>query len=133
MCPKTVFLLDDDDAVRESTAMLLEAHGLKVQEFSSGAQLLEKTGGEGADLLLFDLHMAGLNGIELLELLRSRGILSPAIIVTGRFDPALAERMKKAGVATVLQKPVETADLLAWFDRVTTSTRCTSAAACANA
>ena len=103
--------------------MLLEAQGMAVQDFDSAAALLEKTRGEGADCLLLDLHMPGLNGIELLELLRKRGVLVPAIILTGRYDPLLAERIAKAGVTTIMHKPVDSTVLLEWIARSTAKSR----------
>ena len=117
--PKIIYLVDDDDAVRDSARALLEVHGLTVRDFPSAAALLEQTRGEGADCLVLDLHMPGLSGLELLELLRKRGILVPAILLTGRFDSALSERMTKAGTLATLQKPVETPVLLEWIGRAT--------------
>ncbi|HVZ90343.1 MAG TPA: response regulator [Rhizomicrobium sp.] len=114
-----IYLVDDDEAVRDSARMFLEAQGMTVQDFASASALLEKTRGEGADCLLLDLHMPGLSGIELLELLRKRAISSPAIILTGRYDPLLADRMNKAGVAKVLQKPVDATVLLDSIERAT--------------
>ena len=123
--PKVIYLVDDDDAVRDSACALLEAHGLTVRGFASAAALLSETRGEGADFLVLDLHMPGLSGLELLELLRKRGILVPAIIVTGRLDAALAERIAKAGTLTTLQKPLDPGALLTWIERATAaSSRC---------
>ncbi len=116
---KIIYLVDDDEAVRDSARMLLEAQGLSVRDFESAAEFLEKTRGEGADCLLLDLHMPGLSGIELLELLRKRGILAPAIILTGRYDPLLDERITRAGVVTVMHKPVDSMALLDLIARVT--------------
>lgn len=120
--PKIIHLVDDDDAVRESLRLLLEVHGLKVEAFASANALLDETRGEGADCLLLDLHMPGLSGLELLELLRKRGILAPAIILTGRYDPLLSLRISKANVFAVLQKPPCTNTLLASIERAVTAT-----------
>jgi FixJ family two-component response regulator len=60
--------------------------------------------------------MPDMSGIELIELLRSRKITTPAIIVTGGSDPLLPARAKKAGVMAVLHKPVAGLELLGWID-----------------
>jgi FixJ family two-component response regulator len=110
---KTIHLVDDDDAVRESLRMLLEVHGLNVRAFPSANALLEDPQGENADCFLLDLHMPGLSGLELLELLRKRGNFTPAILLTGCYDPLLSARLSKANIFVVLQKPPGTSTLLA--------------------
>jgi len=113
---KLIYLVDDDEAVRDSVRMLLEANEFIVHDFSSGAQLLERNGGEGADCLLLDVHMAGLSGLELLELLRKRGIDVPVVVLTGRFDDVIADRLSKAGASAILQKPTESGALIHAID-----------------
>lgn len=107
-----IYVVDDDDSVRESVCMLLEAYGFSVRGFAAAGAFLENTRGEGADFFLFDMHMPGMNGLELLELLRGRGIRTPAAILTGRFDSELLPRVKRVGCAVVMQKPLETEMLL---------------------
>lgn len=109
---KTIYVIDDDDAVRESARMFLEAKNFVVRDFASAAKFLEETDGAGADCLLMDVHMPGLNGAELLEYLRKSGIAVPVVILTGRLDPAMTARLSNAGASAILEKPAETTVLL---------------------
>jgi two-component system response regulator FixJ len=111
----TICVVDDDRAVRESTAALLESAGYAVKSFASADEFLRHSGSQEANCLLFDLNMPGLSGLELLELLRSREIATPAIVLTadGRWSNA---RMTRAGALKVLRKPVSEVDLLQWIE-----------------
>jgi FixJ family two-component response regulator len=109
---KMIYLVDDDEAVRDSARMLLEANDFAVQDFASATDLLQSTGGKGFDCLVLDVHMPGMNGMELLELLRERGIEDPVIVLTGRFDAPMTDRLSKARAAAILQKPAESGELL---------------------
>lgn len=111
----TICVIDDDRAVRESTVALLETAGYTVKPFASADDFLRHPTSQAADCLLCDLNMPGLNGLELLELLRSRGITAPAIILTANGERP-GERMTRAGVLKVLRKPVSEADLLQWIE-----------------
>ena len=111
----TVCVIDDDRAVRESMVALLESVGYRVETFASADDFLRHPGSENAGCLLCDLNMPGLSGVELLELLRSRGIAAPAIVLTANGE-RLGARMTRAGVLKVLRKPVPEADLLQWIE-----------------
>ena len=112
MTQKTIFVIDDDDAVRISARMLLEAKNFVVRDFRSAATFLEETCGRGADCLLLDVHMPGLNGAELLESLRNRGIGVPVVVLTGRLDAGMEARLSRAGACAILQKPADSPVLL---------------------
>jgi FixJ family two-component response regulator len=94
---------------------LLESVGYTVKPFASADDFLRHPGSENADCLLCDLNMPGLSGVELLELLRSRGIAVPAIVLTANGE-RLDARTTRAGVLKVLRKPVPEADLLQWIE-----------------
>ncbi|MEQ8268979.1 MAG: response regulator [Parvibaculum sp.] len=107
----TIYVVDDDDAVRDSMRALLESHGLTVRDYSSALHFL----GEEERLyategfygcLLLDLHMPGMDGAELLERLSERGSPLPVIVLTGRADATLRERVIRAGARALLEKPV---------------------------
>jgi FixJ family two-component response regulator len=108
----SVFVIDDDEPVRDSTIALLEAHGLPVNAFASAAAFLNAEEIQPGDCLLLDNHMPGMTGVELVETLRARDINVPVIMFTGRGDAALKQRALRAGVLIVLDKPVNEQDLL---------------------
>ncbi len=103
----TAYVVDDDDAVRDSMRVLLESYGMSVQDFSSACAFL-KAGLRGLTLscLLLDLHMPGMGGVEVLERLRARGDRIPAIVITGKGDLASRSRVVGAGALQMLEKPV---------------------------
>lgn len=102
----SVFVVDDDEPVRESTQALLESHGLPVNSFSSATAFLDAELLQHGDCLVLDNHMPGMTGVELVEALRARDIRIPVIMFTGRSDAALKQRAMRAGVLIVLDKPV---------------------------
>ncbi len=101
---KIVVIVDDDDAVRDSTCVLLESCGYDCKSYASADAFLEKTGGRMGDCLLLDVQMPGTSGVELLELLRARGIATPVILMTANVE-RLGDRGTEAGALAVLRKP----------------------------
>ncbi|MCC6913854.1 MAG: response regulator [Rhodospirillaceae bacterium] len=108
----SVFVVDDDEPVRDSTRALLESHGLPVNAFASAAALLDAELLQHGDCLVLDNHMPGMTGVEFVETLRARDIRIPVIMFTGRADAALRQRALRAGVLVVLDKPVNEEHLL---------------------
>jgi FixJ family two-component response regulator len=104
-----IVIIDDDDAVRESTRSLLEALGYAVRDHPSAESFLAS---EPADafVLLVDHHMPGITGAELLEMLHAKLGKVPVVMMTGRSDPTIEARCNRLG-AKLLCKPVEV-DLL---------------------
>jgi len=108
----TIYIVDDDEAVRDSTRLLLESYHYLVRTFESGAALLAEDGMDDCDCLLLDLHMPGMNGVEAIEALRARGDGTPAILVTGKSDAQFRARIAAAKVHIVLNKPVTSETLI---------------------
>lgn len=112
----TIYVVDDDDAVRDSMRALLESHGLTVRDYSSALHFLDDDEGLHArgglyGCLLLDLHMPGMDGAGLLERLKETGSPLPVIILTGRADATLRDRVMRAGARALLEKPVGEDDL----------------------
>jgi two-component system response regulator FixJ len=103
--------VDDDEAVRDSVQVLLESYGMTVRAFGSAEEFLAHAPSEPACLIL-DVHMPGMGGVALLEHLRDRSDRLPVIVITGRSDAGLRRRVERAGVAAMLDKPVEDEQLI---------------------
>ena len=115
-----IFVVDDDPAVRDSLRILFEAMGHSVEEFPSAATFLAGAVFGGNDcVVVVDIHMPGMTGIELLEHLRGAGNQVPVILVTGQPSPAMAARAQAAGAYAMLEKPFESAEILRLVERAT--------------
>jgi FixJ family two-component response regulator len=117
MDKQIVYVVDDDDAVRDSMRLLLESYGMTVCDFSSARGFLGGLPKPGNCCLLLDLHMPEMGGFELLGALRERGANIPVIAITGRGDASLRERVKQAGALDLLLKPVDDAELVGAIER----------------
>ena len=109
----TVFLIDDDEAVRDSLKLLLESHLLRVRDFASAPEFLHDVESRPTGCLVLDLHLPVLGGLEFLGRYGARLHGMPVILITGKADPATRQRAFEAGVRCFLEKPFEEEDLLA--------------------
>jgi FixJ family two-component response regulator len=105
-----VAVIDDDAAVCESTRFLLETYDFEVRTYLSGTDFLR----DNPDIacLIVDYQLPGLNGLELVSELRTRGSPVPAIMITATSDPAVERRAAELGIREVLQKPLSNQMLL---------------------
>ncbi|MGZ6008169.1 MAG: response regulator transcription factor [Rhizomicrobium sp.] len=115
---RTIHVVDDDAGIRDSTQLLLESFGFRVQTFSCAADYLESGLVGVADCALFDVHMPGMTGLELLELLRSRDVETPVIVMTANGEH-IVERMIEAGASSLLRKPFDESELVGQIDAAT--------------
>lgn len=112
-----VFIVDDDDAVRDSLRFLLEAHGMTVEDFESTAGFDAAYRPRPRSCLVLDLHLPEVSGLEYLASLRKGGAELPVIMVTGRGDDASRERARELGAFAFLEKPVDDQALLSAISR----------------
>ncbi len=101
----TVFVVDDDEAMRNSLRWLIESVGLKTETFASAQEFLQAWSPDRPGCLVVDVRMPGMSGLELQEKLRERDIRVPVIVLTGHGDVPMAVRAMKAGVVDFLEKP----------------------------
>jgi two-component system, LuxR family, response regulator FixJ len=101
---RTIHVVDDDPAMRDSLRMLLEASGFVVRVFDSASALLTVSPG-GIGCVLTDVRMPDIDGIALLRRLRDLGCRLPVIVMTGQGDIAIAVQAMKAGAVDFLEKP----------------------------
>lgn len=102
----TVFIVDDDHAVRKSMAWLLEASGYAVKHFATAAEFLEHYSPDMPGCLVLDVRMPGMNGLELQRELNRLRLTLPVIVLTGYADVPMAVASMKAGAVEFLEKPV---------------------------
>jgi two-component system response regulator FixJ len=126
---RLVHLIDDDEAIREAAAFLLEAAGHAVKVHASGTAFLEHLDRAPIDphpcCVLLDINMPGLSGIEVQRRLNQRGFVWPVIILTGQADIGIAIQAMKNGAFEFLEKPYRNDALLTAieeaFDKVAQS------------
>lgn len=114
---RLVLVVEDDEAVRSSTRLLLEAQGYQVRDFSDAESFLEATDGKDADCILLDHRLLGLSGLDLIAILRARGVETPAVIMSSD-GKAIVARAAKEGVHAVLRKPLAADALLNWLEQI---------------
>lgn len=108
-----VYIVDDDEAVRDSFAALLDASGMQTRCFESAEDYLAARSGCSGGCLLLDVNLPGMGGLDMLEQLRAEGDDLPAVVVTARRSRQVDERARRAGALAVFDKPVDWQALLA--------------------
>lgn len=101
-----VYVIDDDDFVRDSLRALLEVRGYDVRDFESGDRFFSEVADLSRGCLIVDIHMPGMTGLDLVGALRSRGENVPAILITGRRDSHIDARAAEFGDVVLLDKPI---------------------------
>ena len=115
--PATIFIVDDDDAVRDSLKLLLEASGFTVAAFPTGMAFFEALRPAATGCLLVDVRMPGMGGFEVQQELRRRNSALPVIVMTGHGDVPLAVRAMKCGAADFIEKPFSDDTIVASIER----------------
>jgi FixJ family two-component response regulator len=124
----TVFVVDDDDDVRDSLHVLLTAVGFRVEAFASAEDFLQRAPSAPTGCLILDLQMPGMGGWRLLERLSAQGTALPVIVHTAQVNRGCVRRDLKASAFDVLEKPCGAQRLIdcirkALIDRVQGSRR----------
>ena len=110
---RTVHIVDDDEAIRQSVGFMLRKAGHSVETYASGLEFLKIADRETQGCVLLDVRMPEVDGLEVQARLAAQGIMLPVIMLTGHGDVALAVRAVKAGAIEFLEKPFERTALLA--------------------
>jgi len=110
--PFRILVVDDETAIREAIRMTLEYEGYRVDEARSGQDGLDKAGRTPYDAILLDIKMPVLDGIEVLENLKTQRIGAPVIMVSGHGDVSTAVECTKLGAIDFLEKPLNRDKLL---------------------
>ena len=102
---RRVYVVDDDEAVRDSLAALLESKAYGVQSFGSAPEFLAAAASLPVGCLIVDIRMPEMDGLELQQRLAERSLDFPMIVITGHGDVPLAVRAMKAGAVDFIEKP----------------------------
>jgi two-component system response regulator FixJ len=109
---RVVHVVDDDEAIRRSVGFALKTSGFLVRAYEGGTELLKAAPGLETGCILLDIRMPGMDGLEVQEALKAKGVTLPVIIMTGHGDVSLAVRAMKAGAIDFIEKPFQKALLL---------------------
>ncbi len=109
---RIVHVVDDDDSVRRSVGFMLKTSGHRVHSYISGIELLKDAKALEPGCILLDIRMPQMDGLEVHQALKERGVSLPVIIMTGHGDIPLSVRAMKAGAVDFIEKPFEKAVLL---------------------
>jgi FixJ family two-component response regulator len=107
-----VFVVDDDESVREALSSLIRSAGMRVELFSSAGDYLREKAPDGPACLVLDVNLPGLSGMDLQRHLTAANNPIPIIFITGHGDIPMSVRAMKAGAAEFLPKPFRDEDLL---------------------
>ena len=101
-----IHLIDDDEAVRASLALLIGTVGLRVQTWADPLAFVDQFDRQGIGAIVLDVRMPGISGLSVLDTLRAQGVDQPIILLTGHGTVEMCRRAFKAGAAEFLEKPV---------------------------
>ncbi|HLR83276.1 MAG TPA: response regulator transcription factor [Paenalcaligenes sp.] len=107
----SIFIIDDDEAVRDSLRWLLEANGYQVKCYASAEAFLNSYDTNQLCVLIVDVRMPGMSGLELQEALLARDVNIPMVFITGHGDVPMAVSTMKKGAIDFLEKPFNEAEL----------------------
>ena len=113
---RTIHIVDDDEAIRQSVGFMLRKAGHVVETYPSGTEFLKTTTRATQGCVLLDVRMPEIDGLEVQARLAAQGIMLPVIMLTGHGDVTLAVRAVKAGAVEFLEKPFERSVLLQAID-----------------
>ncbi|MBR0794999.1 response regulator [Bradyrhizobium jicamae] len=108
----TILVIDDDPAMRDSLAFLLDVNGFAVTTYETATEFLHHLDDGAIDCIVSDIRMPGMSGLELVRRLKADAVKSPVILMTGHGDVALAVEAMKAGAVDFIEKPFDDEALL---------------------
>lgn len=116
--PQKVYVVDDDPAMLRAFARLLRVRGFDAETFASAEDFIHSADPRAAILLVLDIHLGGMSGIELGRRLMAEGISLPIVFVSGALRDGEEQAAQNAGGAALLQKPVSPKLLMETITRV---------------
>lgn len=109
---RRIAVVDDDHSVRKALKRFLRSFDLEAETYGSAGEFLDAAHQSIPDCLVLDLHMPGMNGLELQQRLTETGVSLPVVIITGHDEPGMRARCLAAGASSYLRKPLDDQALL---------------------
>jgi FixJ family two-component response regulator len=109
---KTICVVDDDPSVCKALSRLIKSAGFDVKTYGSAQEFLVDNPAEGSDLLVLDVRMPGMNGLDLQDHLAASGHKTPIVFITAHEDGIAKNKAMTAGAVAFFQKPFDEKDLL---------------------
>jgi CheY-like chemotaxis protein len=106
LCPKRVLVLDDDAAMAQTAVLILNRLGYEAQSETNPAKSIRRILDNEIDLLLTDYQMPGLNGLEVAQILRTMGSMTPVILCTAEVNSFSTDDLRLLGILAVIKKPL---------------------------
>jgi FixJ family two-component response regulator len=107
-----VAVVDDEDSVRKALSRLFRSAGFETRTFASAPEFFESLPSHVPDCLVLDLHLIGLTGLDVLNLLDAVSLRLPTVVITGHDMPGMRERALASGAAAYLLKPLDDKTLI---------------------
>ncbi len=106
-CRPAILIVEDDDLFRKSLTTIVSSLGYVTLSARSAEEALDECASESVGACVLDFHLPAMNGIELAEALRNRGLDIPVVLLSGHLTDAVRAEAKRAGIRTFLSKPVD--------------------------
>jgi FixJ family two-component response regulator len=113
----SISVIDDDESFRPALAEMLRSLGYCAREFASAEEFIAADGEGSSDCVITDIHMPGMSGFDLKQLLAARGSTVPLIMITARAEQGLDARAAASGAVCLLRKPFETDALIVCLEK----------------
>ena len=115
---KKILIVDDEDTLRQLVRAELESNGYSVEEAAGGEEALTYLAANEVDLVILDIKMPGLGGIDVLQRIREDDLARKVVMLTGVGELKIARECLELGAADFMSKPFEINNLLACINRV---------------
>lgn len=115
---KRIYIVEDDDAVRDSFQAALSVYGYPVAGFASGEAFLAGADLSGAGCVVLDVNLPGMSGLEVLARIRGAGSLVLVVMVSGRATPEMKTQARRLGARSFFEKPTDIDELLAAIEAI---------------
>jgi FixJ family two-component response regulator len=114
---RAIAVIDDDDSFRAALAESLSSFGFETRGYASAEDFINGNATGPCDLVVTDVHMPGMSGLDLIRHLAVSGSKLPVILITARSEASLRARATAAGAASFLEKPIEIDGLIECIER----------------